>query len=298
MNDFTLALRQLRKTPVFTAVAVLSIAIGIGANTAIFTLVNEFLLRSLPVKNPDELVLFRAIHGAQGRMSRRGEGPGSIDPATGRNSGTPFSLLAFERFRTHRSALADVFAYSPFSQVNVLVDGVPETTVSAQFVSGSYYDGLGVTASVGRTLTNEDDQPSAPPVAVISYRFWANRFGRDPAVLGETIAINRVPATIVGVTPAGFDGALQAGEVGGRLRAARASRGLSARARGQGAAVVLVGADHGPPRARGDGGTGPRVARTGLSGGRPRRLARESSARAERGHARRSVARRRPGRAG
>ena len=95
----------------------------------------------------------------------------------------------------------------------MLVDGVPETSVSAQFVSGNYYDGLGVTASVGRTLTNEDDQPSAPPVAVISYRFWANRFGRDPAVLGETIAINRVPATIVGVTPAGFEGALQAGEV-------------------------------------------------------------------------------------
>jgi hypothetical protein len=96
VNDWTLALRQLRKSPGFTAVAVLSIGLGIGANTAIFTLVNEFLLRALPVRNPHELVLFRAIHGANGRLSRRGEGPGSIDAATGRQSGTPFSLLAFQ----------------------------------------------------------------------------------------------------------------------------------------------------------------------------------------------------------
>ncbi|MGH9371677.1 MAG: ABC transporter permease, partial [Vicinamibacterales bacterium] len=212
MNDWTLALRQLRKAPAFTVVAILSIALGIGANTAIFTLVNEFLLRALPVRNPHELVLFRAIHGANGRLSRRGEGPGSTDAATGRPSGTPFSLLVFERFRAHRSALADVFAFSPFSQVNVLVDGVPETAVSAQFVSGNYYAGLGVSAMIGRALTDEDDRPSAPPVAVISHRFWENRFGRDPSVLARTITINKVPTAIVGVTPSGFEGAMQAGE--------------------------------------------------------------------------------------
>ena len=212
MNDFRLALRQLRKTPAFTAVAVLSIAIGIGANTAIFTLVNEFLLRSLPVRHPEELVLFRAIHGTKGRMSRRGEGPGFIDPATGRTSGTPLSLLMFERFRTHRSALSDVIAFAPFSQVNVLIDGTPETAGSAQYVSGNYYAGLGVGASLGRTLTQEDDRTSASPVAVISYRFWERRFAGDPAVLGTTLVVNRVPTTVVGVTPRGFDGAMQAGE--------------------------------------------------------------------------------------
>jgi predicted permease len=211
MNDWTFALRQLRKTPVFTVVAVFSLALGIGANTAIFTLVNEFLLRSLPVRSPEQLVLFRAVHGAQGRMSRRGEGSGSID-ATGRPSGTSLSLLIFERFRARRSSLSEVFAFAPFSQVHVLVNNVPETAASAQFVSGNYYGALGVSAIRGRTITIEDDQPSAAPVAVISYRFWERRFARDPAALGETIAINKVAATIVGVTPQGFEGALQAGE--------------------------------------------------------------------------------------
>jgi predicted permease len=212
MNDWTFALRQLRKTPVFTVVAVLSLALGIGANTTIFSLVNAFLLRSLPVRSPEELVLFRAVHGAQGRMSRRGEGPGSIDAATGRPSSTPLSRLIFERFRAQHSPLTEVFAFAPFSQVHVLVSNVPETAASAQFVSGNYYGALGIGAVVGRTITIDDDQPSASPVAVISNRFWERRFGRDPTVLGQTIAINRVAATIVGVTPQGFEGALQAGE--------------------------------------------------------------------------------------
>jgi predicted permease len=212
MNDFTLAVRQLRKSPGFTAVAVISLALGIGANTAIFSLVNEFLLRSLPVRNPEELVLFRSTEGVRGRLSRAGENNGSIDPATGRSSSTSFPLLIFERFRERHPALAEIFAFAPFSQVNVLVDGQPELSVSAQLVSGNYHAGLGVPAILGRTLTPDDDRPSATPVAVISYRYWQNRFGRDPAVLGKAVQINRVPTTIVGVTPRGFAGAMQAGE--------------------------------------------------------------------------------------
>jgi len=212
MNDLTLALRQLRKSPGFTAVAVISLALGIGANTAIFTLLNDFLLRSLPVRNPEELVLFRVTEGVRGRMSRAGENNGGIDPATGRGSSTSFSLLIFERFRSRHPALSEIFAFAPFSQVNVLVDGMPDLAPSAQLVSGNYHAGLGVPAVLGRTLTPEDDQPSAAPVAVISFRYWANRFGRDPAVLGKTIQINRVSTTIVGVTPQGFAGAMQAGE--------------------------------------------------------------------------------------
>jgi len=212
MNDVRLAARQLMKSPGFTAVALLSLALGIGANTAIFSLVNDFLLRSLPVRNPEELVLLRTIEGARGRMSRAGENNGSVDPATGRPASTSFSLLIFERLRAQHSALTDVFAFASFSQVNVLIDGQPEVNASAQLVSGNYHAGLGVPALVGRTLTPDDDRAAAAPVAVISFRYWARRFGGATDVLGKTIQVNQVPTAIVGVTPQGFDGAMQAGE--------------------------------------------------------------------------------------
>jgi len=212
IQDLRFGVRMLIKSPGFTAVAVLTLALGIGANTAIFSLVNEVLLRSLPVKNPGELVLFRNIQGQGGRMSRAGENNGSIDPATGREASTSFSLLAFERFRTHHPVLSDVFAYAPFNQINLLIDGQPETNVLGQLVSGTYYAGLGVPAILGRTLMPEDDQQSAEPVAVISHRYWQNRFGSDPAVIGKTIQVNKVATTIIGVTPPGFAGAMQIGE--------------------------------------------------------------------------------------
>jgi predicted permease len=212
MTDFRLALRQLRKSPAFTAVAVLSLAVGIGANTAIFTLVNDFLLRSLPVRNPGELVLFRLTEGVRGRLSRAGENNGGIDPVTGRGTSSSFSLVMFERFRARHAALSEIFAFAPFSQVNILVDGQPEVAATAQFVSGNYHSGLGVPAALGRTLVLDDERSTAMEVAVISDRYWGRRFDRDPAVLGKVIQINRVPTTIVGVTPPGFAGAMQAGE--------------------------------------------------------------------------------------
>lgn len=212
IQDLRFGFRMLVKSPGFTAVAVLTLALGIGANTAIFSLVNDVLLRSLPVKNPDELVLFRNIEGAGGRMSRAGENNGSLDPVTGRPASTSFSLAAFERFQANHPALSDVFAYAPFNQINLLVDGQPEASVLGQLVSGTYYSGLGVPAVLGRTLTPEDDQQSAEPVAVISHRYWQNRFSGDPAVIGKTVQVNKVATTIIGVTPPGFAGAMQIGE--------------------------------------------------------------------------------------
>ena len=212
MSDLRFAIRQLVKSPGFTAVAVLSLALGIGANTAVFSLVNDALLRSLPVPHPEDLVLFRNVEGIGGRMSRAGENNGSIDPATGRNASTSFSLLAFERMQTSHPGLSDVFAFAPFSQVNVMVDGQPEVEASAQLVSGTYYTGLGVSPALGRVLTTEDDRTGAAPVAVISFRYWQRRFASASSVLGSTILVNRVPAAIVGVTAQGFNGAMQAGE--------------------------------------------------------------------------------------
>jgi len=212
MSDLRLAIRHLLKSPGFTAVAVLSLALGIGANTAIFSLVNDALLRSLPVRHPDELVLFRNVEGIGGRMSRAGENNGSIDPVTGRNASTSFSLLAFERMQASHPALSDLFAFAPFSQVNVIVDGQPELEATAQLISGTYHNGLGVSPAVGRLLTTDDDRAGAAPVAVISFRYWQRRFAGASSVLGRTVLVNRVPAEIVGVTAQGFNGAMQAGE--------------------------------------------------------------------------------------
>src|SRR5687767_3719872 len=196
-----LAVRGLLKTPGFTAVVVLTLGLAIGANTAIFSLVNDVLLRELPVRDPGELVLFRNVEGRNGRLSRAGENNGSIDPVTGRSASTSFSLLTFERFRSSGRALSHVFAFAPFNRMTLLIEGQPETTDMGQLVSGDYFAGLGVSAIAGRVLTDADDQPSAPPVGVISYRFWERRFKRDPSIVGKTIQVNRVPVTLIGVTP-------------------------------------------------------------------------------------------------
>ena len=200
------------KTPGFTVTVVLTLALGIGANTAIFSLVNDVLFRELPVRDPGELVLFRNVDGRDGRLSRAGENNGSVDPATGRFASTSFSLLTFERFRSSGRALSHVFAFAPFNRMTLLIDGQPETTDMGQLVSGDYFAGLGVSAIAGRMLTDTDDQPTAPPVGVISDRFWERRFNRDPSVIGKTIHVNRVPVTVIGVTPPGFAGAMQIGE--------------------------------------------------------------------------------------
>jgi hypothetical protein len=128
LPNIRLAIRGLLKTPGFTAVVVLTLGLGIGANTAIFGLVNDVLLRELPVKDLGELVLFRNVEGRDGRLSRAGENNGSIDPVTRRNASTSFSLLTFERFRSSSRALSHVFAFAPLNQMTLLIDGQPETS--------------------------------------------------------------------------------------------------------------------------------------------------------------------------
>jgi predicted permease len=211
LSDLRFALRQLAKSPAFTAIAVLSLALGIGANTAIFSFVNDFLLRSLPVRAPEELVLFRYIAGENGNLSRSESGNSGKDAATGRRTGTSFSVLTFQRFHEHHPAFSQVFAFAQLYQANVLIDGQPESAASAQYVSGDYFAGLGVAPVVGRMLGAEDDQPGAPVVAVISARYWQRRFASDPAVVGRTLVLNKVPATIIGVSAHGFNGTGQTG---------------------------------------------------------------------------------------
>jgi predicted permease len=218
VQDFRYAFRQLRKTPGFTLVAVLSLAFGIGANTAIFSLVNEVLLKSLPVKKPEELVLL-SWRAAPIPHTERWNGDftnglwgGWTEPGTKLEASYAFSMLTFDRLRAHSETLADVFGFFADSELNVIVDGEPEISRTGQYISGNYFAALGVGAIVGRTIMPDDDRDGAPPVVVISHGFWQRRFGGATSVVGKAMTVNKSPVTIVGVTPPEFFGTLEVGD--------------------------------------------------------------------------------------
>ena len=189
MNDFRYALRTLLNAPAFTGVVVLTLALGIGANTAIFSLTDQVLLRMLPVTAPDQLVVL--------------DGPGTFRGRTF-NSGT-FSYPMYRDFRDQNSVFDGVIARFP-APLTLLTNGQSER-VNGDLVSGNYFDVLGVRALLGRTFTADDDRtPGGHPVAVLSRNYWMRRFAGDPSVLNRTISLNGLPMTIVGVAPAGFFG--------------------------------------------------------------------------------------------
>jgi predicted permease len=185
LQDLRYAARLMLRSPGFTAVAVFTLALGIGANTAIFSLIDAFLLRLLPVKDPQQLVVIRATLPKGGT---RGD----------------FPFLVFERFRDANSSCSGMFAWDEAS-ANVTIDGQAQL-VRADFVSGSYFDVLGVNALFGRTINTEDDRFASKPVAVISYPYWEERFARSPAAIGKDIYVGKIPFTIIGVTSPGFTG--------------------------------------------------------------------------------------------
>lgn len=211
LQDLRYGLRILRKSPGFATIAVLSLALGIGANTALFSSVDAVLLKTLPVKDPERLVLFNWEAGRPFRLSgTRGIYVGGLPP--GRRGSSSFQPALFEKMReevkTGNTPLTDLFAFANFWEQNALIDGQAELTRMCG-VSGGYFAGVGVPAKLGRTLTDEDDNVSAPPAAMISHAYWQERFGADPSVIGKQIKLNQNVFTIVGVTPAGFNGTLQ-----------------------------------------------------------------------------------------
>lgn len=207
-QDLRYGARTLIKAPGFTAIAVLSLALGIGANTALFSVVDVLLLKKLPVKEPGRLVLFRSTAPRE-FSSGSYTGNSSTDQTTGLRTMTSFPFQSFQRMREQDSALSDIFAFGNVG-LNVSADGQADVA-SGQAVSGNYFGGLGVQPLLGRVLTEEDDKAAASAVAVLSHRYWQQRFGGNPAVIGNQINLNNVAFTIIGVTPPGFEGTMQAG---------------------------------------------------------------------------------------
>jgi predicted permease len=197
----------LAKTPGVTAAAVLSLALGIGANTALFSVVDAMLLRQLPVREPGRLVLLKWVSSPE--FSPGGyNGSGDRD-ASGRMVRTSFPHLTYTRLREQPGVLSDVFAFGNVS-LNLSAGGEAEV-VAGQAVSGNYYAALGVEPVLGRALNDEDDRASAAPAAVLSHRYWQRRFGADAGVVGRPVNLNNVAFTVVGVSPPGFDGTMQVG---------------------------------------------------------------------------------------
>jgi putative ABC transport system permease protein len=186
-------LRSLLRAPAFTTIAILSLALGIGANTAIFSLLDQLILKTLPVKNPQELVFFYDPGPSQGSYSS--------DEFGGPSFSYPM-FRALQKEQTPFTAIAcAVQTNASFSWRNAATSGL------ADMVSGNYFDLLGVHAALGRVFTDDDDRtPGDRPIAVLSYSYWTTRFGADPGVLNQTLLINGYPMTIVGVAQKNFAG--------------------------------------------------------------------------------------------
>jgi predicted permease len=203
VRDFRYGVRVLRKTPVFTAVAVLSLAIGIGANTAIFSLLDTVLLRMLPVRNPEQLVIFH--WGGHNNLDFNATFSSGGGDGKGNWQTNVVSWHIFNAVRNQTRTLSGVIGFSWLGKVNIAADSQALST-GAMVVSGNYFQSLGVAPILGRALTDDDDTSGGLPAAVISYRFWDRAFGLDPGAIGKTIHVNGQPCIIVGVTPREFFG--------------------------------------------------------------------------------------------
>jgi predicted permease len=191
-RDLRFGLRSLRQSPGFAATAILTLALGVGANTAVFSVMNAVLLRSLPVADPDRLVYLRT--------SNPPRGTGTID------TNETFSYPVYDALRKQTGAISPLIAFAPLSGGKVAVRyGTEPEEAEGDMVSGAFFSGLGVKLPLGRGFSEQDEANHAP-IAVISYNYWTRRFARNPGVLGQTLFVNGVPTTIVGITAEGFEG--------------------------------------------------------------------------------------------
>jgi predicted permease len=196
LQDLRYALRQLRKSPGFTFIVVLMLALGIGANTAVFSVMNAILMQLLPVSHPESLTIVRLAQGF------------SPPPGTGTvDANSTFPEVVFEALRQRTDVFQDLVAYVPlsFSGSTAVRHGELPEQAEGDEVSGNFFSGIGVPLALGRGFSL-DDEKNHTPLAVLSYDYWTRSFSRDPAILGQTLYVKGVPLTIVGVTARGFHG--------------------------------------------------------------------------------------------
>src|SRR6202166_1375049 len=196
LGNLRYAARQFRLSPVFTATAVLTLALGIGGTTAIFTLIHAVMLRSLPVSNPAQLY-------------RVGEGDDCCVEGGPQDRWGMFSYPLFERLRVEMPEFEEVAAFQAGrAGLSVRRQGVDAASrhLRSEYVTGNYFHTLGIKAFGGRVFTSDDDKPAAPPVAVLSHRAWQTIYGGDTSVVGSTFIMEGKPFTVIGVAPAGFFG--------------------------------------------------------------------------------------------
>ena len=199
-QDVRYALRQLGRTPVFTLTAVLTLALGIGANAAIFTLVNAVLLKNLPVADPKTLVRIGDQDQCCARSTASADGNYSI-----------FSTHTYEQFKNNNPEFEELAAMQAGFEYRPIIarrDGSQNLarSVMGEFVSGNYFSTFGLEPAAGRLIADADDMAGAPDTAVMSYETWKDDYNRDPAVVGSTFWVNTKPVTVVGVAPEGFYG--------------------------------------------------------------------------------------------
>ncbi len=195
-GNFRYALRQFWKSPVFTATAVLTLALGIGGTTAIFSLIHTVMLRSLPVSDP-------------GRLYRVGQGDDCCVEGGPQDEWGMLSFPLYERLKTETPEFEEVTTFQAGrGRMGVRRQGAESAArpLRSEYVTGSYFSTLGVRAFGGRVFTPEDDKPASPPVAVLSHRAWQTVYGSDPTVVGSTFIVEGHPLTVIGVGPAGFFG--------------------------------------------------------------------------------------------
>jgi predicted permease len=209
-QDVRFGLRLLARAPLFAFVTIASLAVGVGASVAGFGVLDNVLMRKLPVPAPDRLLLFKWMAGQRHELLPQSiNGWLDLDEG-GQRVSTSLSYPAYTHLRDHQEGFSDLVAFAEVSSLLVQSGGNSETS-SGQYVSGNYFRGLAVSMVVGRPLAPSDDRRDADAVAVVSYEAWQRRFGGSASVVGARVLLNRVPVVIVGVMPRGFHGCLQLG---------------------------------------------------------------------------------------